>query len=157
MIFYKHPHLPQELLLCPRQLIYAVHLFNQLSSALGINPVVTRVIETISGSSGVHSARRAVDFRDARPNGGFLYTESQRKWLLISMNEVLLPRIDKYSTLVNHSFKSGPLHWHLQVPNILGKYSEGSNINERIKQYFKIFKCKEKAVAGFSYQSVDGN
>lgn len=136
MLRYKDPKLADEFAQCPDVLQYATSIFCYLSEALDIDPVITNVFGAPAGSTGVHAQKRAVDFRDQHA-GAFLYTLAQRQWIQQVMNE-RFARVDGFQTLVHHSFRGGPLHWHLQVPDDLSKYSKETKINERLERYHRI-------------------
>jgi len=94
--------------------------FGEKSLELGIEPVVTRVTEAVSGESGVHPQGRAVDFRDEYA-GKFLYSPIARAALLAHF-EKKYARTDGKPTLYWHSFNGMPHHFHLQVAYDLSKY-----------------------------------
>ena len=88
--------------------------FVVLSQMLKIQPVVTRVSDTVEGESGVHQAMRAVDFRDEHA-GKFLYDHDEREAILKFLN-LKYERTDGYKAVIWHNFRGGAHHWHLQVP-----------------------------------------
>lgn len=92
--------------------------FERECARYGIEPTVTRVKGKIEGDSGVHAAGRAVDFRDqtfdADGDAHFVFTQAQREAILKRMNE-RYKRPDGKPTLLWHSFKGAPSHWHLQL------------------------------------------
>lgn len=114
---FKDPNLQDELAKTPTMLQVIAEWFCQLSiNYFSIDPLVTRVFETVDGSSGVHEAHRAVDFRDQH-DGTFLYKPEQVLFLLSEMNR-RFPRSDRKMTMIHHSFNNGPFHFHCQVaPN----------------------------------------
>lgn len=88
--------------------------FEQLCIAhFGIDPTVTRIRETIEGSSGVHEAGRAIDFRDEHA-GRRLFTDEQVTFLVSQMN-VRFPGHDSKPTCIHHSFQGMPSHFHIQI------------------------------------------
>lgn len=78
-----------------------------------IEPVITRVMEPVDGSSGVHEAGRAVDFRNEF-NGKTLYSPSQVAELIAYINAKYYRNDDK-PTMIHHSFNGGPFHFHIQI------------------------------------------
>ncbi len=85
--------------------------FSQMKT--GQEAIITRVLESVCGDSGVHEARRGVDVRDEF-EGGRLYTDNQVKMLVEHMN-TCYPRNDGKPTCIHHSFAGGPLHFHIQI------------------------------------------
>jgi hypothetical protein len=98
--------------------------FELLSRFFGIEPVVTRVREVVPGSSGVHEAGRAVDFRDSF-SGVFVYSEAQRKVIVDALNEKY-SRKDGKPTCLWHSFNNGPQHFHVQIAADMTTYKRRS-------------------------------
>lgn len=93
---------------------YMAAHFEQLSLYhFKIDPVVTRILEHVAGATGIHEAKRAIDFRDESPKGTFLYTSEQVKFLLSEMNK-RFPGNDKFLSCIHHSFNKGPHHFHIQ-------------------------------------------
>lgn len=88
--------------------------FDDFSTELGVNAVVTRVREAVEGSSGVHEVGRAVDFRDEYDKGKFLYVHEQRE-KIVSLLNLRYARRDGKPTCLWHSFKGGPHHFHIQI------------------------------------------
>ena len=111
---YKFPELRREFEGLPEKLREMALCFNALSAEFGIEAVVTRVLEAVPGSSGVHEVGRAVDFRDAHENA-FTYNEDQRLALLYYIR-AKFPRGDTKKSIIWHSFNGGPHHFHLQIP-----------------------------------------
>ena len=109
---FKRLNLLDEYRLMPKKLSEMTELFESISMRFDIEPVVTRIMETIKGSSGVHEAGRAIDFRDEHA-GVSLYTEDQREILLNEIN-AKYTRSDGRMTLIWHSFNGAPHHFHLQ-------------------------------------------
>ena len=106
--------------------------FDFLSRFFGIEPVVTRINDKVSGESGVHKDLRAIDFRDEYDKDVFLYKPSVRTLIHLVLNEKYA-RIDKYQTALWHSFNSGPHHFHLQVAP-----SADSYLKSEISDYYSI-------------------
>lgn len=77
------------------------------------DPIITRIKEKIDGSSGVHEAGRAVDFRNQHGND-FMFSSEETRFLVSEMNR-RFPRTDKKLTMIHHSFNNGPYHFHLQI------------------------------------------
>lgn len=119
---FKAPSLTDEFNSRPRKLIQICERFDEESNNLGINPTVTRVLESVCGSSGVHEAGRAVDFRDelryvgttGDPAVRFIYTQDQATRLLEIINAAY-PRDDGHQSMIHHSFDGGPYHFHIQI------------------------------------------
>lgn len=109
---FKQPHLKEEFDTRPEMLKQMAYFFERCSMEWGIEPVVTRVLERIEGSSGVHEAGRAIDFRST------IYTEEQIVKLLDLVNR-MFRRKDGKRTLIYHSFNGGAFHFHLQTPSRL--------------------------------------
>lgn len=74
---------------------------------------VTRVFEYIKTSSGVHEDKRAFDFRDEFLME-FTFTEEERNFILEEINEKY-KRNDGKQTIIWHSFKGNPHHFHVQI------------------------------------------
>lgn len=87
--------------------------FIAASNAMGIEPIITRILEPIEGESGVHRWHRAIDFRDEF-NGLLTYNLKQASDILTYIN-TKYARNDKKDTLISHQFKDGPKHFHLQI------------------------------------------
>jgi len=98
----------------PRRLWQIAEDFEKLSLMFKIEPLITRILEKVEGSSGVHQFNRAIDFRDEHA-GKRLYTDAQAS-ALCKMINLAYPRGDKYTVLMNHSFGGGPKHFHMQIP-----------------------------------------
>lgn len=107
---FKHPHLKEEFESRPETLKQMAWFFERCSMEWGIEPVITRVLERIEGSSGVHEAGRAIDFRST------IYTEDQIVKLLDLVNR-MYRRKDGKRTLIYHAFRDGAYHFHLQSPS----------------------------------------
>lgn len=104
--------------------------FEQLSRSIGVEPVITRILERVTGSSGVHEVGRAIDFRDEHA-GKSLYTDKQVRFLLAKIN-AKYRRTDGKLTLIHHSFNGGMSHFHLQLAPSLKVY-EVQNPSDNIK------------------------
>ena len=79
----------------------------------GKHLTVTRVLDHVQGESGVHTDYRAVDCRN-RYCGLWTFNLDQVQELLKYINEKYW-RKDGYSSLVHHTFNSGPEHFHFQI------------------------------------------
>lgn len=116
---FKDDKMHLELLLSPPKLIEVATYFGHISAEYGVDAVVTRVWGTIKRDSGVHAARRAVDFRsqysDAKGKMRWLYTVDVVDDLVRKMNEAY-PRRDKHKVCLHHSFQGQPFHFHVQIP-----------------------------------------
>lgn len=112
---YKSPELADELAQTPLLMQELLRDFAELSCAMGIIPVVTRVLAHVEGSSGVHEAHRGVDCRCEYPAGVMLYTPSQQAEIADKLNGGRWARRDGHPSLLWHSFCGGPRHAHLQV------------------------------------------
>lgn len=86
----------------------------------GQEGIMTRVLESIPGDSGVHEDHRAVDFRDEFV-GGRLYTDDEVKSLCEYMN-TNFKRNDGKPTMIHHSFNGGPMHFHIQIATLTKAY-----------------------------------
>lgn len=92
---------------------YAAHEFN-------VEVTITRVLEAVCGSSGVHEAHRGIDIRDQH-NDGYTFTEPQRNMLIGYINS-RYPRYDGKLTCIWHSFQGAPYHFHFQVASSMDAY-----------------------------------
>lgn len=110
---FKTEELREEFHSRPTLLQFMAQDFEQLSLSFGIDPIVTRVLETVTGSSGVHEAGRGIDFRDEHDKKR-LYSDEQVRTILEVINKKFR-RNDEYKTLKHHGFNGGPKHWHLQL------------------------------------------
>jgi len=129
---FKRSHLAYEYEDMPELLTEMSELFEDISSGFDIEPIVTRVTEKIEGSSGVHEAGRAIDFRDEF-KGKHLYSRHQREMLLTALNNTYA-RSDNRRTLIWHSFNGAPYHFHLQQASVGSVYELNSKENENEKQ-----------------------
>jgi hypothetical protein len=111
---FKEAHMQAQYFSRPTRLLDVCRYFAELSEEMGIEPVVTRVTDTVPGESGVHPAGRAVDFRD-ESGGSRLYTDEQAADIVKAINEKF-PRDDGKPTCMHHGFQGGPLHFHIQIP-----------------------------------------
>src|SRR3990172_6007334 len=110
MMHYKDERLREEFARVPAILQVIVCEFIALANEYGIIPVMTRVLERIEGSSGVHEAGRAVDFRDEFPSGQFIFAPETRNKILATLNERYTRR-DRKQTIIWHSFRGAPHHF----------------------------------------------
>lgn len=81
---------------------------------------ITRVLDPVDGESGVHKDNRAFDARiEVRDGEGKViaraFTEDEVKHLVEFIN-TKYPRKDTKLVALAHSFKGGPLHFHVQIP-----------------------------------------
>ena len=113
-MIFKEERLRDEFYTLPAMLqVMAVH-FEQLCIAYyKKDPVVTRVLEKVEGSSGVHEAGRGIDFRYAHGSETFV-SEHDAQFLVSEMNRKF-PRTDSKKCMILHSFGGGPMHFHLQL------------------------------------------
>ena len=81
---------------------------------------VTRILEPVSGESGVHQDYRAADCRDVF-KGEPRFTENEITELLAYVNK-RYARNDGKDTVIHHSFQSGPKHFHFQVAALTKAY-----------------------------------
>lgn len=81
---------------------------------------VTRVLGKIEGDSGVHADYRAVDVRDEY-QGNREFTEFEVKRLIKHINQIYA-RNDGFSSVIHHSFKGGPYHFHFQIAVLTKSY-----------------------------------
>lgn len=112
-VLFKSNKVKDEFYEAPLLLQYISEDFIRKSIQFGIEPVVTRVLEKVVGSSGVHESYRAVDFRDEFM-GKRLYEAHHVEELLNYINSKWY-RNDGKPTLVHHSFNGNPYHFHLQM------------------------------------------
>jgi len=114
---YKYEHLESELRRAPTLLQYMAKEFQRISLMYGKEPVITRILDSVEGSSGVHEQSRAIDFRDEHFNESgervVLYTKNERLAILHHMR-ALFPRRDGFKTIIWHRFNGGPGHFHVQ-------------------------------------------
>jgi hypothetical protein len=111
---FKLPELKDEFWQMPAMLQVIAIFFEQTSLAVAqVDPVVTRIMEKVAGSSGVHEAGRAIDFRDQFGEKR-LYTPTQVIEITSRLNE-RFPGNDTKGTCIHHSFKGMPYHFHLQI------------------------------------------
>lgn len=117
---FKDVSLEDQYIRRPAELLQICDDFNALSEFFNIEPVVTRVLEKIDGSSGVHEAGRAVDFRDEHLDK-YTYTDAQAT-LIAAMLNLKYARHDGKKTALFHVFDGGPRHCHIQLAPSLDKY-----------------------------------
>lgn len=126
---FKTPALEDEFLGASVFLQHLAEDFDKASkNYFGQEAIVTRIKESICGSSGVHEDYRAIDFRNEF-DGGRLYDEEQVKFLVNYMN-LLYPRNDEKTTCIHHSFDGGPLHFHVQLARLTKTYERKTPIEE---------------------------
>ena len=111
---YKTDRVFNELMAAPVMLQYVAEEFNRISRQLGVEPVLTRVLEEVEGSSGVHEDYRGIDFRNEH-KGVFLYTYEEVLAIEKYINDKF-PRNDGRVTCIHHGFMGGPEHFHIQIP-----------------------------------------
>lgn len=115
---FKTESLEDEYISRPRRLREICEKFDELSKKHKITATVTRVLERIDGSSGVHEAGRGVDFRNeviAKNGSVFLYDSKTSKTIVDELN-TLYPRTDGKKVCIHHSFNGGAYHFHIQIP-----------------------------------------
>lgn len=113
---FKEAHLEDELKAAPKLLRELAKLFELLAKKeFNKEVTVTRIFGKIKGDSGVHAAKRAIDFRDKQSGETHTFTPAERTRLLGFFNAYFF-RTDGKPTLHHHSFKSGEEHFHLQIP-----------------------------------------
>lgn len=112
---FKLPHMKAQFDELPKALKQVCEDFCRLSKKFGVEPVVTRVSDPVAGESGVHLAKRAVDFRDQTSDGRRLYTDEQVKEIVVVLNR-LHERTDGKPTCYHHAVPGSTFHFHLQVP-----------------------------------------
>lgn len=116
----KDPSLESEWASAPVFLKEIMIDFDRISRRLGIDPVITRILQRIGGSSGVHEDGRALDVRDEY-QGKHTYNQTQRDALVNYIN-ARYPRNDGYLTCIHHGFQGGPEHFHIQIARDMLKY-----------------------------------
>ena len=107
----KHHHYTEQFNNAPILLQIIAYDFRTRSLEFGIEPVITRITDTVEGESGVHPQERGLDFRDFHMNG-CLYTEEQSQSIVHYINGKY-QRIDDYLVCIHHG---DPKHFHLQIP-----------------------------------------
>lgn len=115
---FKEPHMAVQYEKRHPRLKEVCRYFCELSMDFGVDPVVTRVTDTVEGESGVHPAGRAVDFRnEIRTEKGsvFLYPTAVAQEFVAKINGKF-PRSDGKVVCLHHSFNGAPYHFHIQVP-----------------------------------------
>lgn len=114
-MIFKDQKLELEWLLIPFPLrVIAEDFATKAKKEFNIDSVVTRILEKIDGSSGVHEDHRGLDFRDQH-GASFLFSEEQRIEMLTYINKKY-QRFDGKPTIIWHSFNGGAFHFHLQIP-----------------------------------------
>ena len=117
---FKHSDITYEYEKMPELLTEMADMFESISESFGIEPVVTRIMAPVEGSSGVHEAGRAIDFRDEYKEE-HLYSMEQREILLDNINQEFA-RTDNKKSLIWHSFDGAPFHFHLQQASVMSVY-----------------------------------
>lgn len=111
---FKTPELKEEFWRMPAMLQVIALYFEEVSLRIAqVDPTVTRILEHVAGSSGVHEAGRAIDFRDEF-GAKRTYTAEQVERITADVNE-RFPGNDAKPTCLHHSFKGMPYHFHLQI------------------------------------------
>ncbi len=118
---FKEEKMREQFPLLPELLKRMISDFELVSETLGVEPVITRISDPIEGESGVHPDLRAIDFRDEY-EGELLYTRRAREILVLRIN-TKWPRNDGKLTLIWHSFRGAPNHFHLQCASDMRAYS----------------------------------
>jgi hypothetical protein len=118
---FKKDYMKAELERSPLILQLIAFEFEQICRKFKIEPTITRVSDAIKGSSGVHAAGRAFDIRDEFPCRVFVFEHKHRLMLVEYFNRKY-ERRDKKPTVLWHSFKKGPFHFHVQVAAELSAY-----------------------------------
>lgn len=112
---FKTEQVEKEWLMIPFPLrIIAEDFATKSKNEYNIECTVTRILEKVNGSSGVHEDYRGLDFRDQH-GGSFLFSEAQRNEMLEYINEKY-KRFDGKPSMIWHSFNGGAFHFHLQIP-----------------------------------------
>jgi hypothetical protein len=113
---FKDAHLEGELKECSARLQDIAKVFAWVfAEETGKEALVTRVYDPVPGESGVHLAKRAVDFRDASSDGIDLANDAQTARIVERMNR-LFPRNDKFPTCLHHHVPGSTDHFHIQIP-----------------------------------------
>lgn len=112
-MIFKDDKIREEFTQAPAFLQIVANEFEALSRTHGVEPIMTRVRENVTGSSGVHEAGRALDFRDEH-EGKFLYSEDSRHLIVETLN-TKFKRNDGKNTAIWHSFQGRPHHFHVQI------------------------------------------
>jgi len=84
--------------------------------------VVTRVLEPVTGESGVHQDYRAIDFRNEYC-GKKMFKDFESEEIVSRFNDKYR-RNDGYNTVIHHSFEGGPWHFHVQIARDTKAYME---------------------------------
>lgn len=120
---FKEERFKQQLINAPYKLQKAAEAFEEISTTLGVEPVVTRVCDAVNftNESGVHGQYRAIDFRAEYAQGGEnlgyrnLYKPSDIKGIVEEMNR-RFPRPDSKLTCIYHKVPGSLFHFHIQIP-----------------------------------------
>lgn len=127
---FKDEAVREEYVRIPALLAVICTEFEALSHLEGVEPTVTRVREAVCGSSGVHEAGRAVDFRNEHPTGKFAYSAAAQERIATAIN-ARYARKDGKATVLFHSFNGGPNHAHVQLAADLSTYERGKDAADR--------------------------
>lgn len=111
---FKNDRCELEFKRAPERLKEIANRFDVLTQELDKEAIITRVLEPITGDSGVHEAHRAVDYRD-QFGKKFTFTPNEVTFLVTTINHEY-PRLDGKQVCIHHSFKGAPQHFHLQIP-----------------------------------------
>lgn len=121
ILLFKKIYMLDQLKECPKFLQDLVYEFAILSSdTYLVNPIITRVSDPFEGESGVHPAKRAVDFADRGR-----YSKDAIDGLLKHFNEKY-KRKDGKPTLLYHVVEGSVLHFHLQVAASMEMYENST-------------------------------
>jgi hypothetical protein len=119
---FKESHMQAQLKGAPLLLRFVAEDFDKLCKEMEIEPVITRVTDTVKGESGVHPDYRAFDVRDEY-GGKFVFDKMQREYLVEKLNEKY-KRNDGKVTVLWHSFGGGPHHFHVQIATLTKTYMD---------------------------------
>lgn len=111
---FKNEQCEKEFLEAPLKLQEIVLYFDGLCHDLGKEAIITRVLEHVEGSSGVHEAHRGIDCRDEFENKT-TFTPEEVNYITTDINN-RYPREDGKLVCIHHSFGGGPMHFHFQIP-----------------------------------------
>jgi len=114
-VYFKAPEVQQEFYQAPLMLQVMGCDFSAQANRLGIEPVMTRVTAKVHGSSGVHEAGRALDFR-GQYKGEHQHSLDERLALVHYINAKYKRRDNKKSIIYHRFDKGSPYHYHLQIP-----------------------------------------
>lgn len=121
MILFKDSRLKEEFESTPLLLqLITKDLAHFCETTFNKDVIITRVLEKIEGSSGVHEDSRAVDIRNQHDEK-FFFTELEIAPMLDYLNNKYY-RNDGKPTAIHHSFCGGPLHIHIQIADSVKAY-----------------------------------